>query len=306
MMRILSNKDVSSSLNWDDVFAALSDAFLQKDEYFTPDRVVVSTSNDRSFLAMPCLSSEGYFGVKQVSVVPENIGRGLPTVQSWYTLMDPKGRTILSAEADFLTCIRTAAVSALAAYYLAYPRDSALLVIGTGALAPWMAEAHAHLRKYTRILVWGRDGESAERTATEVRLRLPNVTVNTTANLEWATRSVSVVTCATSAKEPVIRGAWLDPIHHVDIVGSFTPTMQEVDADAVVGSDVVVDDRHAVQAEAGDLISAQSRGWKFAKIRADLAEVIKGDFVRGEKTTLFKSVGLAIEDLVLALLLMGR
>lgn len=304
-MRILSNEDVRASLKWDAVLTALSDAFLNKDEYLIPDRVVLSASNDRSLLTMPCLSSEGYFGVKQVSVSPENVGRGLPIVQAWYTLMDPNGATILSAEADFLTCIRTAAVSALAASYLAHTGASTLLVIGTGALAPWMAEAHAHSRKYTKISIWGRDGEKAERTATEVRSRLPNVLVNTTANLEQAIRSVSVVSCATSSKDPIIRGAWLDPIHHVDIVGSFTSTMREVDTDAVLGSDVVVDDRQAVKTEAGDLISAQSKGWKFTQIRSDLAEVIRGNFIRGRRPTLFKSVGLAIEDLVLARLLVG-
>jgi ornithine cyclodeaminase/alanine dehydrogenase-like protein (mu-crystallin family) len=305
IMRILTDEDVLKNLEWDTVFTALADAFQQKDDYVMPPRVVVNTLGGGTFLTMPCLSREGYFGVKQVSVLPENLGRSLPRVQAWYTLMDPNGVPILSANATLLTRMRTAAVSALAAGCLADPNASMLLVIGTGSLAPWMAEAHAQRRKYTKVLIWGRDREKAEYTAVDVRLRLPGVTVLTTPNLECAIRSADVVSCATTAELPIVCGSWLDPKHHIDIVGSFTPAMREVDTDTVLASDVIVDDLQAVQAEAGDLIAAQSQGWEFDEICSDLADVFRGDFVRRGRPTLFKSVGLALEDLVLARLLMA-
>ena len=134
-------------------------------------------------------------------------------------------------------------------------------------------------------------------------VRLPGLEVDVAEELGEAVGTADVVSCATTATEPIVRGRWLTPGHHLDLVGAFTPTMMEADADAVLVCDVVVDDREAAADEAGDLISACRRGWSFDRVRADLAELLDGGLVRGTKPTLFKSVGLALEDLAVARLL---
>ncbi len=302
-MRTLTDDDVRSALHWAALFDRLRGSFLRKETYRAPDRIMIEAPQGGSFLTMPCADEDGYFGVKQVAVLPNNPTRDLPTVQAWYTLFDSAGVPVLAAAATMLTRMRTAAVSALAARELAAPGSSTLLVVGTGALAPWMAEAHARQIPYRRVLVWGRDRSRAVATAAAIRVRLPGLEVDVAEELGEAVGTADVVSCATTATEPIVRGRWLTPGHHLDLVGAFTPTMMEADADAVLVCDVVVDDREAAAGEAGDLISACRRGWSFDRVRADLAELLDGGLVRGTRPTLFKSVGLALEDLAVARLL---
>ena len=274
-----------------------------------PERVVIPAPQGGTFLTMPCVDGEGWFGVKQVSVLPDNPGKGKPTVQAWYTLFDPAGSPVLACGAELLTRLRTAAVSALAASYLAPPQARTLLVVGTGSLAPWMAEAHAQVRNYRRVLVWGRSSAKAEATAAEIRKRLLGVSrpvaVEVVPDLAGAAGEAEVITAATTATTPPLRGAWLRPGQHLDLVGAFTPEMAEVDAEAVRLCDVMVDDLAAAGAEAGDLLRAVQEGWSFERVRGDLLAVVSGRVTRGTQPTLFKSVGLALEDLAVARLLVG-
>jgi ornithine cyclodeaminase len=122
-------------------------------------------------------------------------------------------------------------------------------------------------------------------------------------DLERAVRAADVVSVATTSVAPLIRGAWLRPGQHLDLVGAFREGMAEADAEAVAASDVFVDDRDAARAEAGDLLLAAEHGWSFDAIRGDLHDVRAGAAAVGAGPTLFKSVGLAFEDLVLARLL---
>ena len=152
-MNILSDNDVRAALSWEAVLKSLEDAFQNPETYLSPERVVIPAPGAGSYLTMPCADAEGWFGVKQVAVTPTNAQRDLPTVQAHYTLMNPSGTPVLSAAASLLTRIRTAGASVLAAKYLA-PKDAkVLLIIGTGSLAPYMAQAHARIRGYERILV---------------------------------------------------------------------------------------------------------------------------------------------------------
>jgi ornithine cyclodeaminase len=271
-----------------------------------PERAVLPAPGHGSLLVMPCADEEGWFGVKQVAVLPENQGRGLPTVQAWYTLFDPAGRPALACAATLLTKVRTAAVSALAARYLAPREAKSLLVVGTGSLAPWLAEAHTQVRSYAEVAVWGRNYDKARGTAADIRQRLGGeVLVRAEEVLAPAARAADVITLATTAKEAVLRGEALRAGQHLDLVGAFLPEMREVDAEAVTRAAVYVDDLDACKAEAGDLIRAEAEGWSFAHVRGDLAALVAGEARResDEALTLFKSVGLALEDLVVAKLL---
>ena len=305
-MIFLQDEAVRERLSWEGVLEVLEAAFREPDKFKTPERVAIKAPGEGSLLTMPCADREGWFGVKQVSVLPRNAARGKPTVQAWYTLFDPEGTPALACSATLLTRIRTAGASALAARYLVPQNASTLLVIGTGALAPWMAEAHAGVKEYARVRVWGRNGEKAEATAAEVGRRLGQP-VEVAEDLETAVREADVITAATGARTPIIRGAWLRQGHHLDLVGAFSPEMAESDAEAVKRADVFVDDRAACKTEAGDLIQAQAQGWSFDGVYGDLHELVTGEAGRSgpNRVTLFKSVGLGLEDLAVAKLLLG-
>ncbi len=135
-MRILDASEVRERLGWAETLELLEAAFEEPDRFRTADRVVLPAPRGGSYLTMPCGDAEGWFGVKQVAVLPSNPSRGLPGVRAWYTLFDPDGAPALACDATLLTRQRTAAVSALAAARLARPRASQLLVVGTGGLAP--------------------------------------------------------------------------------------------------------------------------------------------------------------------------
>lgn len=309
-MRILDAADVKTMLGWTEVLEVLEAAFADPGRFVTPERSVMPAPGHGSYLSMPCSDTEGWFGVKQVAVLPSNPGRGLPGVRAWYTLFDPDGAPALACDATMLTRQRTAAVSALAAAKLAHDRAARLLVVGTGGLAPWMALAHLQVRAYEQVTVWGRDRGRAEATAAQVLDGLSpgqgRPFISVADDLETAVRQADVVTVATTARAPLIRGDWLSSTHHLDLAGAFMAGMAEADAGAVIGSHVYVDDVAASRSEAGDLLAAAEAGWSFDAVRGDLHELVTGAARVPTGRTLFKSVGLAFEDLVLARHLAGK
>ncbi|MDF1523091.1 MAG: hypothetical protein P1P87_09770 [Trueperaceae bacterium] len=308
-MRLLRDDDVAR-LGWAEVLRALRDAFRAPERFQVAERMQLVAPDGGSWLTMPCASDDGWFGVKQVSVLPANAAAGRPSVQAWYTLMGPDGAPVLGAEAGVLTKLRTAATSALAADLLAPPTPRTLLVVGTGALAPWMAHAHLHVRAYETVRVWGRSRARAEATAAALLAALTEAPVRPAVvladDLEREVRRADVVTVATTSRTALLEGAWLRPGQHVDLVGAFMPSMREGDEAAVRRSQVVVDQVAAAQAEAGDLIQAAAEGWSWGDLAGDLADLVAGRLARADdRPTLFKSVGLALEDLAVARLLVG-
>ena len=306
-MKLWSDDEVRAHLTWSGVLTALEDAFQRRAEdpkqFIMPERVALQVPGG-TYLTMPCADREGWFGVKQVSVLPDNPANGKSSVQAWYTLFDPTGTPALACDATLLTRWRTAAVSALAANHLVPAQAKRLLVVGTGSLAPWQGEAHAQVRNYETVAVWGRDADKAKRTADTLGSRL-DTNIEIAPDLEAAVKETDVITVATTAQRAFIKGAWLRPGQHLDLVGAFVPEMAEADADAIKRADVFVDDLEAAKLEAGDLIQAQAQGWSFDLVYGDLGEVVTGTAGRGgpNRITLFKSVGLALEDLAVAKLL---
>ena len=298
-MEILNSDEVERRLEWAEALDALETAFKTKDRFQLPERVALQVPQG-TLLTMPCADREGWFGVKQVSVMPNNPGRGKPSVQAWYTLFDPTGTPVLACDATLLTRFRTAAVSALAARSLAPAGAETLLVVGTGSLAPWLGEAHVQVRSYKTVSVWGRNAEKAEATAADLETRFQTLEsvpkVSASSDLAAAVAQADVVTVATTAKTPLIKGDWLRGGQHLDLVGAFTPDMAEADADAVKRADVFVDDLEASTLEAGDLVQAQAQGWSFDMVYGDLAALVTGEADRQgpQRLTLFKSVGLAL------------
>ncbi|MEQ1941088.1 ornithine cyclodeaminase family protein [Mesorhizobium sp. VNQ89] len=248
-------------------------------------------------------SGDGYIGVKVVTVSPDNNAIGKPAVMGIYLLLDGvTGEPKALIDGQRLTQWRTAAASALAADYLARKDASKLLVVGAGALSPFLARAHSAVRAIEEIRIWNRTRANAEKIVAELAAEGRRATVadDLDAALGWA----DIVSCATITTTPLVKGALLKPGAHVDLVGAFTPTMRESDDDAITRARVYVDTRAGATKEAGDIVQPIASGvLKPDAIIADLHELARGEKSgRGSENeiTLFKSVGAALEDLAAA------
>lgn len=245
-------------------------------------------------------SDGGFVGVKVVTVAPDNNAVGKPAVTGLYLLMDGRtGEPRALIDGPRLTLWRTAAASALAATFLARRDAARLLVVGAGALAPFLARAHAAVRPISAIRVWNRTAHNARRVAAE--LAAAGLPAEPVADLDAEIGRADIVSCATISTHPLIRGALLEPGTHVDLVGGFTPAMREADDDAVRRARVFVDTRAGATKEAGDIVQPLASGVLAADgVVADLHELVRGEQPgRGSdgEITLFKSVGAALEDL---------
>jgi alanine dehydrogenase len=256
-----------------------------------------------ALFVMPAWQTNVAIGVKLVTVFPNNSTRGEPAVNATYTLFDAATgvpRAIL--DGTELTRRRTAAASALAARYLAHPEATRLLMVGTGSLAPHVIESHAAVRQIRRVRIWGRRRERAAAVASSLAGR--PYEIEAVDDLESAVAWADIISCATLAAEPLLRGAWLRPGQHLDLIGSFTPQMREADDEALVRAAIYVDTRAGALAESGELAHALAAGLiSTADIRGELSELARGSVIgRREpgEITLFKSVGCALEDLAAA------
>jgi len=245
-------------------------------------------------------SLNGHIGVKIVTVSPDNNQIGKPAVMGLYLLLDGKtGEPQALIDGQRLTQWRTACASALAATYLAREDASRLLIIGAGALCPFLAKAHSAVRPIRSIKIWNRTFANAEKAAEA--LRADGLDASATDDLDAAMADADIVSSATISAEPLVRGALLRPGTHVDLVGGFTPAMREADDDAIRRARVFVDTRAGAIKEAGDIVQPLASGVLAADaIVADLHELARGQKSGRRSTdeiTLFKSVGAALEDL---------
>lgn len=267
---------------------------------FVPVRQRLDSSEGREMLIMPALAQD-FSGVKVLTVIPENAHRGMPTIQGIYTLFDFRtGRPLATMDADELTGRRTAAVSALAANALAKHGASQLLLIGSGHLIGFLAEAHTKVRAYSKISLWARDFERAKlAAAATARLGLE---VHVTQDLRAAIEAADVICSATRANTPIIKGEWLQPGVHLDLVGGYRPDMREADDAVMQMATIYVDTRAGSLVEAGDLTDPISRGIISPEdIIGDIRDLSNGAGRRSaEQITVFKAVGTAAADLIAA------
>lgn len=310
-MRVIGEAEIEAALDDRSLIEALRAAFRAGGE--VPMRhhhsLPAPGGGDATLLLMPAWQAERSVGVKVVTVFPGNAERGLASVLGSYLLLDGKtGAPLALLDGTALTRRRTAAASALAASYLARQDAATLLMVGTGAMAPHLIAAHASVRPIRAVRVWGRSPEKAERLA--ARVARAGLQATAAADLEAAVRSADVISCATLAHEPLIRGAWLRPGAHLDLVGGFTPAMREADDVAVRRARVYVDTRGGALKEAGDIVQPLARGvLREEAIAGDLFDLTRGTRPgRGSdgEITLFKSVGTALEDLAAAQLALER
>jgi len=303
-VRRLDAAEIAAALPYGALIEALRDGFRESATVPLRSHHTVPTAGaDATLLLMPAWSEGGAIGVKIVTVHPDNGARDLPAVHGLYLLIDrATGVPQALLDGPALTARRTAAASALAASYLAIPDAAHLLIVGTGVIAEQLAHAHAVSRPIRRISVWGRTRARAE--ALAARLGATGRGAVAVDDLEAAVRAADIVACATLSPQPLIRGEWLHPGQHVDLVGGFTPAMREADDAAVTRARLFVDTRDGALKEAGDIVDPIGRGViAAAAVEADLYDLARS--VHPGRTsaadiTLFKSVGTALEDLAAA------
>ncbi len=287
----LNEEQVKKHLRMADLIPAMEKALIEfsTGKVTQPVRSVINVDPPGGFLGlMPALTSDG-LGLKAVTFYPSNVERGIPTHMATIFLVDPQTGTPLAImDGRLITEMRTAAVSAAATKLFAPPGAKILAILGSGVQARSHAEALRLVRQFEEIRVWSPTREHAERFAKEIGAK--------TASSEDAVRGADVVVTVTNSKTPVLKGSWLKRGCHVNAVGACRPDSRELD-DEAMSNVVFVDSREGAMKESGDVILSG------AKIYAELGEALAGKVPsRENETTIFKSLGMAVEDIAAATL----
>jgi alanine dehydrogenase len=301
---VLSQREVSALLPMRDCIEVMSRALaaVARGEAILPLRTVFRLPSEKDFFAlMPAyVASPDSLGAKIITVFPGNHGTHLDSHQGAVLLFDTTtGALQALLDATAITSIRTAAVSALATRHLARDDADDLAIIGSGVQARSHLAAIPLVRTIRRVRVWSRDTARAKALAASM-----SMPIEVMPSVEAAVRDASIICTVTSSKEPVLHGDWIAPGAHVNAVGASTPQAREVDSALVARSRLFVDRRESALKEPGDLLVPMSEGAITPDhIVAELGEVVagirRGRESPGEKT-LFKSLGLAVEDVAAA------
>ncbi len=289
----INEEQVRQHLRMADLIPAMEKALIDfsAGKVIQPVRSVikVDVAAATGFLGlMPALTPSG-LGLKAVTFYPSNTERGIPTHMATIFLVDPEtGAPLAIMDGRLITEMRTAAVSAAATKLLAPTEAKILAILGSGVQAHSHAEALRLVRQFEEIRVWSPTREHAEQFATEIGAKsMP---------AEEAVRGADVIVTATSSKTPVLHGSWLKSGCHVNAVGASRPDWREMDDEAMANV-VFVDSREGAMKESGDVILSG------AKIYAELGEAFAGKIPsRASETTIFKSLGMAVEDIAAATL----
>jgi ornithine cyclodeaminase/alanine dehydrogenase-like protein (mu-crystallin family) len=313
-MRVISAAEVDAALDFSSLIAALKAAF--SGNIVVPVRHHHTVERDgaqaATHLLMPAWTrgtDQNYLGTKIVNVFPDNGKKGLPSIYGTYLLMSGEtGETLAAIDGTRLTAWRTAAASALASDFLASKDASRMVMIGAGALAPFLIRAHATVRPIRHVTLWNQNRQRAE--ALQKSLADSDLEILVTEDLEQAVRDADIISAATLSSAPLVRGDWLKAGSHVDLVGAYSAGMRESDDACMQKARIFVDTRGGALKEGGDIVQAIASGAITAdNVIAELAELCRGDvhFQRQpHDITLFKSVGTAIEDIAAAMLVWQR
>ena len=303
-MKLLDAESTRQALPFDKLIAALEQMFISGCEAPLRHTHTLTRSNGAqgTVLIMPAWRPDSYLGIKTVNIFPGNSERGLPSLFSTYVLYDARtGAPLAQLDGNEITSRRTAAASALAASRLARHDSSSLLVVGTGRVGSLLPEAYRQVLPIEEVWAW--DRKAAHATALVHGLRSRGMAAHVAPDLAAAAAHADIVSCATLATEPLIRGEWLRAGSHLDLIGSFTPQMREADDACFSGSSIFVDTEEALR-KSGELLGPLSRGvFSATDVLGTLADLCRG-VVPGRDSatqrTVFKSVGTALEDLAAA------
>lgn len=305
-MLIIPDDKIVELLKYKNLIEALRKIF--QSEYTMPLRhhhfYKTQEGDENTLILMPVWNSQ-YLGLKQVTVAPANAKGNRPSIFAQYILSDSKtGQPLAFMNATELTAKRTACTSALAASYLCREDAQNLLILGGGKVAQHLAQAHLAVRNFKKVSVWMRNPTKMK--AFVGNLKDQGIPAEAVTDLEESARNADLISCATPSKTPIIKGEWIRPGTHLDLMGSYKPDTRETDDEAIHKSAIFVDSRAGALHESGELALPIASGIITEKdVKADIVELIKGIHLgrtSSEEVTLFKSVGLAIEDLAAALL----
>ncbi|MFL6515412.1 MAG: ornithine cyclodeaminase family protein [Chthoniobacterales bacterium] len=282
---------VRQHLHMADLIPAMRQALIQfsTGKVVQPVRSVMKVDPPGGFFGMmPALAADG-LGIKLVTFYPPNAERSLPTHMAMILLFDREtGTPVAVMDGRLITEMRTAAVSAVATDLLVSKQGHTLAILGSGVQAESHIEALGIVRQFDEVRIWSRTSAHAEAFASKIGGKAMSA--------EEAVCGADVIVTVTSSTIPVLKGSWLKPGAHVNAIGACRPDWRELDDDAM-GNAVFVDSREAAQKESGDVILSK------AAIHGELGEALVGKVeVDPEKTTIFKSLGMAIEDLAAALM----
>jgi ornithine cyclodeaminase/alanine dehydrogenase-like protein (mu-crystallin family) len=300
---VLNQHEVEELLDMEGCIEAMTDALagLARGEVDMPLRYVFSPAGETTLIGLMPAHRAGknpLYSLKTVCVFPDNPKRGLDAHQGTVTLFDGEtGEVQALLNASAVTAIRTAAVSGVATRLLAREDTSTLGILGAGVQARSHAEAMRAVRGFDRVVVYSPTRAHAEAFAKEIDAELAG-------SAEEAVREADVVVTATNATEPVLERDWLKPGTHVNAVGGRPPRMVELDPATIADSGFYVDRRESTENEAGDYLRAREEGAIGPDhIRGELGEVLVGAKPGrrdDDELTVFRSMGLAVEDLAAA------
>ena len=304
-MLILSHREVEELLPVAECIPVMEEALaaLARGEVHQPLRQIIRAPNSQGFLGLMPSHWRNY-GLKAVCVFPENPKRGLDTHLGAVLLYSGEtGELLAVMNASAITAIRTAAVSALATRLLARPEAGDLAIIGSGVQARSHLLAIAAVRPILRARIASREVSAATRMAEEFRDRV-RFTVEAVDSVEKAVRGADIIVTVTSSKEPVLRREWISDGAHINLVGSSVSTKREADSATMAAGKLYVDRRESTLNEGGDYLFAMRDGVIGPDhIKGEIGELLIGKAagrISNREITIFKSLGLAIEDLAAA------
>jgi alanine dehydrogenase len=305
---LLSEQDVRTVLSMQDLIGAMEDALagFSRRQVAQPLRTVVEVGLQKAFFGvMPAfIADPPALGAKLVTVYPSNSAAGLPTHLATIVLLDSMtGELLAIADGRFITEARTAAVSAVSVKWLARENASTLAIIGSGVQARSHLEAIALVRRLAAVRVWSPTARHRDSFAREMQPRI-DAPIRVAASAQDAVDGADVVVVATAAREPVIRRDWIRAGTHICAVGACRPDQRELESALVSAARLIVDSRDGALAEAGDIVIPIAEGTlDTSHVAGELGEVLLGT-VAGRtsdaETTIFKSLGMAVEDVAAA------
>lgn len=313
-MFILSDQDIAKLLSMGEAIEAVEGAFaqLRRGKVVMPIRsTIMLPKYNGSISLMPSyLEESDAQATKIISIYPDNPNMGMPTTAAWIVVNNPKtGQIEAFMDATYLTGVRTGAVSGVAAKYLA-PKDAKIAaVFGAGAQARNQAWAAATVRKLEEIRVYDPIKPAVDKFAADMEARL-GIPIVKAASGEEACRDADIILTATTSKTPVVKRNWLKEKVHVSAIGAFYPDWRELDTRIITDAKVVIDEWEAIKLESGDiLIPIQEGAITEAHIHAELGELVTGEKngrMSSDGITVFKSVGIAIQDSSVANLVLKK
>ncbi len=313
-MLVLSDQDIAKLLTMEEAIEAVEDAFaqLRRGKVVMPTRSTIMLPRyNGSISFMPSyLEESGAQATKIISIYPDNPKRGLPTTAAWIVVNNPEtGQVEAFMDGTYITGVRTGAVSGVAAKYLAPSDAKVAAVFGAGAQARNQAWAAATVRKLEEIRVFDPIKPAVDKFAADMEAKL-GIPIIKAASGEEACKGADMVLTATTSKTPVVKRKWLGDKVHVSAIGAFYPDWRELETGIIADAKVVIDEWEAIKLESGDiLIPIQEGAISESDVYAELGELVTGEKkgrIPGDALTVFKSVGIAIQDSSVASLVLKK